>query len=133
MLTRKEIQKRYREKNPNTVAKSKAAWVVKNPMYAREHAKNERTHHRAKIKAIRIKSRYGQAPPYPAPDNCEGCKRPFSETSKHHGACYDHDHSNGKFRGWLCNDCNLILGYAKDSRDRLQLMINYLDRAELLA
>lgn len=133
MLTRKEIQSRYRKKNPVTVAKAKAAWAAKNPSYYKDKAAEHRITRKARIKAIRIKSRYGQEPPYPAPDNCEGCKRPFVETSKHHGACFDHDHVTGKFRGWLCNDCNLVLGYAKDSRDRLQLLINYLDKVELLS
>lgn len=38
----------------------------------------------------------------------------------------DHDHVTGFRRGILCNACNLALGYARDSVDRLQALINYL-------
>ena len=30
-------------------------------------------------------------------------------------ACYDHNHDNGAFRGFLCYRCNLALGELKDS------------------
>lgn len=76
------------------------------------------------------KMRYGFVPP-PEPKNCEACGIPF--TQFRNGACVDHDHATGKFRGWLCSPCNTALGHAKDSRDRLQLLINYLDRCELLS
>lgn len=29
--------------------------------------------------------------------------------------CIDHNHINGKFRGFLCHHCNLALGYLKDN------------------
>lgn len=41
---------------------------------------------------------------------------------------FDHNHANGKFRGWLCNRCNRILGSVKDSADLLNLMIDYLKK-----
>lgn len=41
--------------------------------------------------------------------------------------CLDHDHETGMFRGWLCNHCNLVLGHAKDSPDRLRALANYLE------
>ena len=40
----------------------------------------------------------------------------------------DHDHKTGKFRGWLCNRCNMILGHALDSRIHLLGLIEYLDK-----
>ena len=40
--------------------------------------------------------------------------------------CVDHDHQTGNFRGWLCRECNLTLGHAQDSLDRLQSLIKYL-------
>lgn len=83
------------------------------------------------VRRAKLKCRYGFVPPDP-PEVCEVCSRPFSEVSKYHGACVDHDHATGEFRGWLCNTCNLALGYAQDNRDRLQMLINYLDRHELL-
>ncbi|AXG66349.1 hypothetical protein SEA_ANNADREAMY_222 [Streptomyces phage Annadreamy] len=38
----------------------------------------------------------------------------------------DHCHETSKFRGLLCNDCNLALGLFKDSTERLERAIVYL-------
>lgn len=38
----------------------------------------------------------------------------------------DHDHETGLFRGWLCSDCNLALGNAHDSVEKLEGLIKYL-------
>lgn len=39
----------------------------------------------------------------------------------------DHNHTTGAVRGILCHNCNLALGHSKESKDRLQAMIEYLD------
>jgi hypothetical protein len=41
-------------------------------------------------------------------------------------ACLDHDHSSGEVRGVLCSPCNLLLGLAKDSPERLLAAAEYL-------
>ena len=46
------------------------------------------------------------------------------------GWCADHDHVTKKFRGVLCNPCNLALGYVQDSPDRLMSLIAYLERSK---
>jgi len=38
----------------------------------------------------------------------------------------DHDHTTGEMRGLLCNDCNMAIGMAKDSPERLEAMAAYL-------
>jgi hypothetical protein len=40
--------------------------------------------------------------------------------------CYDHSHNSGKFRGILCNRCNVLLGAVSDSRETLDNIIQYL-------
>lgn len=42
---------------------------------------------------------------------------------------YDHDHTTGLFRGWLCRQCNQGLGHFKDSPKRLTQAIEYLIRS----
>lgn len=44
--------------------------------------------------------------------------------------CIDHDHVTKKLRGILCRSCNLLLGYAKDSREILAKAISYLKQYE---
>lgn len=41
--------------------------------------------------------------------------------------CYDHCHETDTFRGWLCQRCNTILGFAKDDVERLRKLADYLD------
>jgi len=43
--------------------------------------------------------------------------------------CYDHDHNTGKFRGWLCNRCNLTLGLVKDNTETLIALANYVKKS----
>lgn len=38
----------------------------------------------------------------------------------------DHDHSTGRIRGLLCNNCNVAIGHVKESAIILQAIINYL-------
>jgi len=44
--------------------------------------------------------------------------------------CYDHDHETGEFRGWICTQCNIILGMAKDDKDILYKIIEYIKANE---
>lgn len=55
------------------------------------------------------------------PIACEVCK---GEQAK---MCWDHNHKTGKFRGWLCQDCNFVLGLVRDSANQLRALAQYLD------
>jgi len=57
----------------------------------------------------------------PKPDNCEVC-------GKKGRICFDHCHNSSKFRGWICEQCNVILGYANDNPKILRLLADYLDK-----
>ena len=39
----------------------------------------------------------------------------------------DHDHETGKFRGWICNKCNLALGNFNDDIIRIRNAVTYLE------
>jgi hypothetical protein len=66
-------------------------------------------------------------PYHTRPDKCEGCGRTEEdvETKKLY---IDHDHSTGQFRGWLCHGCNVILGFARDTPERLTKLVDYLQK-----
>jgi len=66
--------------------------------------------------------------PRPKPDRCEVCSELGSSFKK--GLQYDHCHKTGKFRGWLCSNCNTALGLTKDSKNILSSLIKYLERNE---
>ena len=58
------------------------------------------------------------------PEQCEICGA-FGKDLKR-GLCFDHDHNTGKFRGWICTRCNLILGLAKDNSELLIKLSEYI-------
>jgi len=60
------------------------------------------------------------------PTHCEVCG---SDAGHGKGLSWDHDHTTGRFRGWLCHPCNLILGQCKDSPQRLRALAEYLERS----
>lgn len=126
-------QSRYAKRHPERVAAARANWKARNPNYAKQKAAKDRREKPAHLKAIRLKHRYRQLPSRPCPDRCENCSALFADSKTHHGACFDHDHVTGKFRGWLCNDCNRGIGQLGDSREGILRALRYFDKAELLA
>jgi hypothetical protein len=61
----------------------------------------------------------------PRPDACEVCGRVATTRALH----LDHDHRTGAFRGWLCNNCNTVLGLVADDVEILDKLIVYLARS----
>jgi Recombination endonuclease VII len=55
---------------------------------------------------------------------CAICQQTYHSTLH-----IDHDHSDGKIRGLLCNNCNLGLGHFKDSSELLENASKYLVKA----
>ena len=41
---------------------------------------------------------------------------------------YDHAHSSGVFRGWLCNACNVALGLLRDDPVRIRKLAEYIEK-----
>ena len=42
----------------------------------------------------------------------------------------DHDHITGKFRGYICNKCNMALGNFNDNIDRIRRALTYLEKSK---
>lgn len=57
----------------------------------------------------------------PPGSECEICFEVF--TKRPH---WDHDHATGKFRGWLCGNCNKALGLLNDNPFRADAAAAYL-------
>jgi len=57
---------------------------------------------------------------------CAICLRHQSEFPR--SLAIDHDHVTNKFRGLLCDGCNIGLGMFKDNLDSLKMAIKYLER-----
>lgn len=58
----------------------------------------------------------------PRSERCEVCYEPGK-------VVFDHCHSRGHFRGWICRKCNLVLGLVKDDQTLLRNLAVYLDNA----
>lgn len=61
----------------------------------------------------------------PAADQrCEIC----SSAGGKRGMFFDHDHTTGRFRGWLCSRCNTAIGQLRDDADLVAKALAYLQR-----
>ncbi len=58
------------------------------------------------------------------PDKCECCGRP--EVYNRYSFHRDHDHGTGRFRGWLCSQCNTGIGMLGDNVLGVQRAAEYL-------
>lgn len=63
----------------------------------------------------------------PRPLICEVCE---SENERRKDViAFDHCHKTGKFRGWLCDRCNMTIGAAADDPSLLRKLADYLDKS----
>lgn len=88
-----------------------------------------RADRRERSRAIERESKYGigleaQIVLFDAQgEKCAGCRTGIELADAH----LDHCHATGKVRGFLCPSCNLTLGQAQESRERLLGLVAYLD------
>lgn len=62
---------------------------------------------------------------------CAICNLPehrYMKTGKLKPLSVDHNHTTGKVRQLLCNDCNAALGFAKENPELLHKMASYLEK-----
>lgn len=125
-----EIAKAYRERNKVVINARTAKWRkarrLADPVAARECDRLARERNpEAARRASRESGRRAKglpAPPYPPPERCECCGRVMVKPH------LDHCHLTGKFRGWLCGQCNQGLGLFGDTLAGARKAVAYLER-----
>lgn len=119
---RKEYSRQRHERNRTQSAASNRRWYAAHRFYATlRYSRKQAAEHgylpcNANVQTIEA-AHTGR---------CHICGITENENRKR--LCMDHCHQSGKFRGWLCHKCNLLVGHAEDSIRRLQLAIAYLDK-----
>lgn len=116
--------------------KKKIGLASKGNQYAKGVVLSEER--KEKIRQFMMGNKFNKTPKGPKHHNWTGgtkeqrAGRPKPEICEICGGggriCFDHDHSNGKFRGWICHGCNSALGFARDSVQQLQKLIDYLNQ-----
>ena len=113
----KKCAREWHRDRPEYIRTKNAAWKGKNPRYMRDWQRKKKFGlTKEQVDQIR-NSQNGL---------CAGCLTSLADAKE----CLDHDHLTGRIRGLLCNDCNLVLGRAKDSTETLLRLVNYLTRKE---
>jgi len=62
----------------------------------------------------------------PQPDICECCGKKTKKLN------LDHCHDTGKFRGWLCHECNTGIGLLGDKSFAVEMAVKYLKHREMM-
>lgn len=86
-----------------------------------DNPEKRRSRERVRIRIARNNARIASAG-RPVSLACECCG------SGDRKLLWDHCHKGNHFRGWICMECNFILGMASDSVDVLKFCIDYLQR-----
>lgn len=122
---RKRCPEKFAEIKKRSRSKGGQALKDKEAKQARERRRGNPEANRirlARFKAKREAQRVEEAG-RPRPSVCDIC------SGNHHlGIVFDHCHQSGKFRGWLCDRCNKVLGLIGDDPKLLRRMARYLDR-----
>lgn len=126
MKTEKDIlayMAEYRKNNAEKIKKIKKKWRDNNREKVNEYSrkyrkinKRVRKKYDNNEKILKLEKIAGRS----KPEICEICGRKGI-------ICFDHCHKTGKFRGWICSNCNKSLGLMEDNTQYLQLSINYLN------
>ena len=122
-LSKKEYYKQYRELHKDQYKKYNHEYYLKNAEKLNLRAKVWGVNNRPKRLQIHKRNykKYKRGNPEGV---CPVC------LVYNHVLVYDHNHTTGEFRGWICNKCNLALGLVKDSTVILSGLITYVNRSE---
>lgn len=115
----REIKERHRANNLDRIRTRQAerARVYRTTPEYKEAQRARMARFKAKRKAEReaIAGR-------PMPDKCETCH------TDEFRIVWDHCHTAGHFRGWICDRCNRVLGLVRDDAALLRALAGYLSK-----
>lgn len=120
-LTRAEISKRYRERNPEKYKESQKKFRDNNKQYMSERQRK----YQLKFNYGITEADYGSMLAMQT-SRCGICGTD-KLTGKWKRFAVDHDHTTGRVRGLLCNECNRGIGLLKDNPDILRKAAEYID------
>ncbi len=110
--------------------KHKEKELLRNKEYYKTSGKQKKLEAYPERRRRILKSRYGITPEqFDELYNRQLGKCAICQQTYHSTLHIDHDHSNGKIRGLLCNNCNRGLGHFKDSTELLENASKYLIKA----
>jgi hypothetical protein len=122
----------YRKKHPDKVAVNAKAYRERNieevRKRERENARRmrslnpEREKERLRRHSEKLAKRRVEEAGREKPDICDICG--LNEFK----IVFDHCHTKGHFRGWICDRCNRVLGIVKDDCELLSKMKDYLEK-----
>jgi hypothetical protein len=104
-------------------------WKQENAERVREHDRKRRAVDRDAYNTRirnRNRARFLPVPSRVEPFECECCGGPPGRRA----LALDHDHTTGKFRGWLCTNCNTGIGKLGDSLVGVLRAVRYLKAAQ---
>ncbi|MFK4534276.1 hypothetical protein ABIA00_002459 [Bradyrhizobium ottawaense] len=129
--TRAAEKKSYAKHADKRRAES-AKWRADNPEKLAEYLTLESTREKRRAAMRRFEAKrlgYAECTEYPPPPSDNKCAICHVEAER---LCLDHDHKTGKFRGYLCHNCNMGLGKLGDSVEAIRRVLAYLERGECL-
>jgi hypothetical protein len=101
------------------VKEARLKWQRENPEVGRRAARKS-MRKRAGVSKPTSESGHGQV--------CAICGLLLDESARGYDApAYDHDHTTGEFRGWLCKRHNLGVAYFKDNPELFRKAADYLE------
>lgn len=121
-LTRQEIYKRYRDRNPEKVKAAQQKYRDANKQYMSDRQRK-----------YQLRDKYGITEEdyermfIAQNGRCAICNTD-TPTGKWKRFAVDHCHHTGLVRGLLCNECNRGMGLLKDNAELLRKAANYLER-----
>jgi len=116
----KKYSDEYRRKNYKRYYETVRRWRLKNPKRVLEW-RIRRSYDFTEKEIQRILQWSGGF--------CSGCERPLKTIGRGKDkACIDHNHSTKKFRGFLCNMCNVALGQLGDDIEKVRGLLKYMER-----